>query len=131
MSEIEGHVVDIGLTLDAIGRTGASSVEIDHADHDPCENWWATAHFGDKRVTCENQESPLAAVVGLYAMIAAGGLCTTCEKIVGLHNGETDQIAVGARMRDGVFETRLPLGSTDQYCVRRFTDEGWTGCTDA
>ena len=116
-------------TVDAIGRTGASSFEFGFLDDDPPHRWWASARYEGAKVTCDNQDSPVGAVLGLYAMLAAGGGCTTCRRTVALDEG--GRIVVGARMRRGRFETRAVRGNPDTYCVRRLELDGWTACTRA
>lgn len=68
----------------------------------------------------------MSAVVGLYAMLAAGGMCTTCSRTVALDH-VVYGLADGARMRRGQFETHPGRADVD-YCIRRLGPDGWTGC---
>lgn len=114
-------------TVHAIGRTGARSFEVGFLDDDPPHRWWAAATFRDTRVTCDNQDEPLQAVLGLYAIIAAGGTCTTCGRTVALDHADVGLVD-GARMHDEVFQARVTDVPCERLCVRRLHPDGWTGC---
>lgn len=113
-------------TVEAIGRTGAVSLEIGWLDDTPPHRWYATAQYRGAKVSCDNQPDIVAAVLGLYAMLAAGGECTGCGHIIALDQG-VEGLKDGARMRRGVFETHRADPAGD-YCVRRLELDGWTTC---
>lgn len=114
-------------TAMAIGRTGATTLEIGFLDDEPPHRWYATAQYQGAKVSCDNQPDPLAALIGLYAMLAAGGQCTTCERPVALEHRDRGLID-GARMRSGAFETRGAAHARRSYCVRRLKADGWSPC---
>ena len=116
-------------TVSAVGRTGAAGLEIGYLDDDPPHRWYATAQYEGAKVSCDNQHDPLAAVLGLYAMLAAGGQCTTCHRTVVLEHGHG--LVAGARMEQGVFETRMATRARRNYCVRRLRRDGWPPCRQA
>ena len=116
-------------TTVAIGRTGASSLEVGYLDDDPPHRWYATAQYDGAKMSCDGQHDPLAAVLGLYAMLAAGGQCTTCGRTVALDHARG--LIDGARMRAGVFESHLAGHARRNYCVRRLKVTGWSACRGA
>lgn len=113
----------ITTTIEAVGRTGARAMEVGHVDDDPPARWFASAFYQGKRVSCDNQPNPLAAVIGLYAILAAGGLCIHCERTIALEHGEVGLVD-GARMSGGVFQSRRAEAEPRAYCVRRI-GAGW------
>lgn len=121
----EDDIRAMTLTLEAIGGTGAHQAEI--GSNDEGAHWYASATLQGARVSCELQRDPLAAVLGLYAMLVAGGLCLTCERNVALVHSDVGLID-GARMRDGVFETHVAADPRRFYCVRVLGPDGWSAC---
>ncbi len=117
----------IAHTVEAIGRTGARSLELGFLDDDPPHRWYATAQYQGAKVSCDGQEDPVGAVLGLYAVLAAGGECTTCRRTIAVDHADTGPVD-GARMNAGVYETHRATGPSDSYCVRRHEHDGWSGC---
>lgn len=119
-------------TVAAVGRTGARGIEIGHLEDGdvPIDQarWYATAQYRGAKVSCDEQTSPIAAVVGLYAMLAAGGTCVTCRRTVAIDH--TDQgYTDGARMRHGRFQVHRISRPPAAYCIRRYDPTvGWTRC---
>ena len=125
----EDLVLIVG-TLNAIGRTGARQVEFGHLDdteHVADARWWATAQYRGAKVSCDGQDSPAAAVLGLYGMLVAGGTCTTCGRTVALRH-TTDGLVDGARMRRGRYETRRIRKAPGAYCTRECVNGEWSNC---
>lgn len=125
LTEEDGLI--LGYTSTAIGRTGATSLEIGYLDDDPPSRWYATAQYQGAKVSCENQDDPVGAMVGLYVMLAAGGTCTKCQRTIALDGGDQGLVD-GGRMRQGVFQSRAADGPRSEYCVRWLDLDGWTGC---
>lgn len=133
LSEEDGQI--LGYTSVAIGKTGAKSLEIGYLDDDPPSRWYATALYQGTKVTCDEQPDPVAAILGLYAMLAAGGQCTACGRTIALTYSEQpcpDEEPVTlyvkrARMHGGVYQT-LRTNNPDGYCVRTLEPDGWVGC---
>ena len=117
-------------TVHAILRTGAGQFELGYLDEEPPHRWWATATYAGAKITCHRQDDPVKAVLGLYAMLAAGGDCAICDRTVVLHHSERGLVD-GARMHHGVFQTRVAKGEPERYCIRRLELDGWTTCPEA
>lgn len=124
LPDIAGDV--IAHTADAIGRTGAKALEIGFLDDEPPHRWYATAMFRGVKVSCDNQPDPAGAVLGVYAMLAAGGTCAACGRMVAVEHGAAG-LTDGARMVGGVFQTRRAMRARHRYCIRRY-DGGWPAC---
>lgn len=115
----------LAFTVEAIGRTGAKNFEVGYLDETPPYGWYATAHYEGAKVFCDEQPDPIAATMGLYAILAAGATCVKCERTVALNHkvGLIDS----ARMHNSQFMAR-PADPNGDYCVRGLDDKGWSGC---
>lgn len=106
----------ITAAADAIGRTGATGLDLGHVDGEDTTTWYASATYRDNVVKAEGHVGPVEAAEALLAQLLNGGHCTRCQRVMAIY---------------GYMPAEHTPGLPPTWCVWRRIGPIWVpGCVD-